>query len=844
MRPRRPRVGERPRRTLVSVPRSAASTRLGYALLASGLTGLLLAVAALPVVGGLGLTAKAAAEEFLVLPDELTTSPLAQRTRILAADGTTELAVLYRENRVNAALLDIPELTRKAVIATEDARFYAHNGIDYKGTLRAAVENAQAGGVSQGGSTLTQQYVKNALLQAARGSKEDQAAARELTLDRKLKEARYALAIEKELTKDQILERYLNIAYYGNGVYGMGTAASFYFGKPVQELTLSEGALLAGIVQSPSRFDPVKAMKDPEAMATLMARRDTVLTRMRDVGFITDAQKTEAGAERGLPDRPLFRIQPVVSGCENPEVTAPFFCDYVRRALEDTDLGKALGNTREERQDKLLAGGLTIITTLDPAIQSAAQKAAEEAVPVDDPFGAGAAVDVVEPGTGRVKAMALNRRYSEQDLPGHSKVNLALGGSSGFQGGSTFKAFVLAEALKQGIPLSYSLYAPQQYTSKVFKDYTPEGIEPYTVNNAGDSESGRFSLVTGTHDSVNTYFIQLEERTGVEPAAALAESLGVKQFKGGVPSEPLLRGGAFVLGANEVSPLSMAAAYATFAARGLYCPPTPVSRVLDARGAEIELGEQRCSQVLEQPVADTVNSVLTGVIDGDTRGRTGRGASIGRPAAGKTGTTNGSKAAWFIGYTPQLATAVWLGDPGAPGRDVKDMRQVRINGRYYPQVYGGTIPATIWQRTMSAALQGAPVIAFENPDKDATNGKKVEVPDVRGLPLDEAESTLVSAGFAVRNGGRVSAAPVPAGAAASTSPSAGSDLTVGATVTLFTSTGRRPAASSAPSPPKQSARPRRSRPSRPSEPSAPSAPSEPKPDGGGNPNGNPPGNPG
>nr|MDQ3612015.1 transglycosylase domain-containing protein [Actinomycetota bacterium] len=251
--------------------RRAAPVRLGYALIASVVAGLVLAAVALPVVGGLGLTAKAGAEEFLVLPAELTIPPLAQRTRILAADGKTVLAVLYRQNRVNAPLQDVPELARKAVIATEDARFYAHNGIDYKGTLRAAVENAQAGGVSQGGSTLTQQYVKNALLQAARGSKEDQDKARELTLDRKLKEARYALAIEKELTKDQILERYLNIAYYGNGVYGMATAASFYFNKPIQQLTLAEGALLAGLVQTPSRFDPVKAMSDPVVMETVLA---------------------------------------------------------------------------------------------------------------------------------------------------------------------------------------------------------------------------------------------------------------------------------------------------------------------------------------------------------------------------------------------------------------------------------------------------------------------------------------------------------------------------------------------------------------------------------------------
>jgi hypothetical protein len=237
-------------------------------------------------------------------PAELKTTPLAQRSRVLAADGTL-IAVLYRENRVVAPLADIPEMARKAVIATEDARFYAHNGVDYKGTLRAAIENSQAGQVTQGGSTLTQQYVKNALVQAA-STKAGQQAAREDTVERKLKEVRYALAIEQELSKDEILERYLNIAYYGNGVYGMGTAAAFYFAKPVKDLTLEEGALLAGMVQRPGRFDPVKALADPAVMERLIDRRNLVLRRMEAVGFIDAAQlaaSTAGGARLQHPAR-------------------------------------------------------------------------------------------------------------------------------------------------------------------------------------------------------------------------------------------------------------------------------------------------------------------------------------------------------------------------------------------------------------------------------------------------------------------------------------------------------------------------------------------------------------
>jgi membrane peptidoglycan carboxypeptidase len=745
---------------------------VGKALLTSALVGLLVAALALPVVGGVGLVAKSQADEFLVLPAELETPPLAQRSRILAADGSL-IASLYTENRVVVPLTDVPEITRKAVLAIEDSRFYAHNGVDIKGTLRAAVANAQADAVTQGGSTLTQQYVKNALIQAAT-TKEEQVAAREATIDRKIREARYALALERQLTKDQILERYLNIAYYGNGVYGIGTAANYYFGKPVQDLTVGESALLAGIVQSPGRFDPVKNLD------ATVGRRNTVLTRMAEVGFLTEAERVRATEEV-----PTLQLSPVGAGCEDPSVWAPFFCDYVRRVLEDDELGAVLGRTREERQQRLLAGGLTITTTLDPTLQAAAQQAADRSIPRDDRSQVATAVNMVEPGTGAVKAMAVNRTFGEEG-PGFTKVNLAIGGSSGFQAGSTFKPFVLARALQMGIPLSLSIRAPQTYSSKVFTDYKDGRKVPYKLSNAGDSQSGTYNLESGTHGSVNTFYVQLQERTGVERPAALAESLGVKQFQDGRAQAPLLRGGAFTLGANEVSPLAMAGAYATFAARGLYCPPNPVLEVRDAAGNQIGLPAAPCTQALEREVADTVNQVLRGVIDGPSRGRTGKGASIGRPAAGKTGSTNGSKAAWFVGYTPQLATSVWVGKPVPV-----DLKRIRIGGRYYPQVYGGTLPASIWQRAMREAVRGTPVESFARP---TSRDNRIAVPDVRGLPEDEAVAVLREAGFDVRSGGALPTEGLPAGAAAYTSPSAGSPLDPGETLTLYLSNGQAPAA--------------------------------------------------
>ena len=371
-------------------------------------------------------------------------------------------------------------------------------------------------------------------------------------------------------------------------------------------------------------------------------------------------------------------------------------------------------------------------------VQKAAQTAADERNPREDPYQAATAINSVEPGTGDIKAMAVNRWFSEQKKPGHTKVNLAIGGSSGMQAGSTFKPFVLAAALQQGIPLSLSMYAPNRYCSDEFPDYGPDGPIPWCPKNAGDSVrgGGTYDLRTGTWNSVNTFYVQLEERTGVERPAALAEAMGVRQFQDGSPSAPLHRGGSFVLGTNEVSPLAMSAAYATFAAHGTYCPPRAVLEVKDARGTALPLPEQPCREVLRPDVADTVAAVLRGVVDGPLPGRTGQAASIGRPAAGKTGSTNGSKAAWFTGFTPQLAASVWVGTPVPT-----ELKNVTIAGRYYPQVYGGSLPAPIWAEAMRAALEGVPV---------------VDLPPLAALP-----ESVVS-GAPPPAGGGAPAAPAPA----------------------------------------------------------------------------------
>lgn len=758
---------------------SSALSRLSLTLLLSALAGLLLAGLAFPVLGSAALAAKDGSDTFLELPADLTATQPPTRTRILAADGSL-LATMYLENRVNVPLSNVPKHVQHAVVAIEDSRFYQHHGVDFKGTLRAAVHNSASGAV-QGGSTITQQYVKNALLASA-SDKEQQRAATERSVTRKLREARYALALEKKLTKDQILQRYLNIAYFGNGAYGIGAAAQYYFGKKVQNLTIAQGAMLAGMVQNPSKFDPTDSEKAPY----VKQRRNLVMKRMADLGYIS--QTTYRQGSR-LPL--AINVHPVGNGCGDKAVgSAAFFCDYVRQELENTDVGRALGATREARQRRMLSG-LTIQTTFDPSIQKAAQAALDDRTPRDDPSNVHSVADVVEPGTGAIKAMAVNQTYGEGK--GETKVNYAVGGSYGFQAGSTFKTFVLAAALQQGIPLNLTLYAPQKYTSKVFPDYTPDGIKPYTVGNAGDSESGNYDLRQATWDSVNTYYVQLLERTGVDQPAAIAERLGVRRVRDpdNKTDAPLERSGSFVLGSSEVSPLAMAGAYAALAAHGMFCRPQAVTGVQDSHGTNLEIPAPSCERALEPAVADTVTSVLRGVIDGPAPNRTGIDASIGRPAAGKTGTTNDSKAAWFVGYTPDLATAVWVGKPDPTTGAPQSMKYLTVGGRYYQQVYGGTIPAAIWRETMRAVLDGQPVQDFTAPDPATVQGQSTAVPDLRGETLANAEQILRAAGFVPVEGGFRNADYVPTGTVAFTVPGRGAKATPGETVTVFQANGNK-----------------------------------------------------
>src|SRR4051812_8842492 len=407
-----------------------ALTRL---LVFSAVAGLVLAGVLLPLIGGAGLFARNATVSFNNLPADLKAPPPPERSRLLAADGST-LAEFFTQDRVNVPLADVAPIMQKAMIAIEDIRFFNHGAVDLQGTMRAALTNLGKGQTTQGGSTLTQQYVKNVLVAAG-----DKHATTD-SLARKVREARYAIALERKLTKQQILERYLNIVYFGEGAYGVESAAHRYFGITAAKLTLAQSALLAGLVQSPSDYDPVR----DEAAAT--ARRNEVLDRMQAAGFITAADHQAASAA------PLgVALREPTFGCETS--SAPFFCDWVHQLIL---ADKRFGPDVAAREKTLMTGGLTIRTTLRPSVQRAAQHAVDSVVPAGGRVAT--AVAVVQPGTGAVLGMAVDRRYGSHH--GQTRLNFAAGGQSGFQAGSTFQLFTPAPAGGDGPPPSPPLPSP------------------------------------------------------------------------------------------------------------------------------------------------------------------------------------------------------------------------------------------------------------------------------------------------------------------------------------------------------------------------------------------------
>ncbi|MFH8657243.1 transglycosylase domain-containing protein [Streptomyces afghaniensis] len=674
-------------------PTQQAAKFLGVSVLA----GAVLAGIALPAVGALGLAAKGSVESFDELPANMKTPPLSQRTTILDADGG-QIATVYSRDRTVVPLKDVSPYMQKAIVAIEDSRFYQHGAVDLKGVLRALNKNARSGEVAQGASTLTQQYVKNVFVEEAGDDPTKVAQATQQTIGRKIRELKYAIQVEEELGKKKILENYLNITFFGQQAYGIEAAAQRYFSKSAKDLNVQEAALLAGIVQSPSRYDPV----NDEAEAT--KRRNTVLRRMADVGDISRAQAAEAmKAPLGL------KVSKPKNGCITAVKGAGFFCDYVREVfLNDPVFGK----TKEARAKVWNQGGLTIRTTLDPQAQESAQRSIKDHVYTSDDVAT--AATLVEPGTGKIVAMGQSRPYGVDTKKGQTTLNLSvnddMGGGVGYQPGSTFKPIVAAAALEDGMPANKVYPSPYEmpYPSPVAacngRTWKNDPASPAEVANENRSEVGPYDMKEATAKSVNTYYVQMISDIGICPVTKMAKKMGVERADGDkMPQVP-----SIALGTQEMSPLTMANAYATFASRGMYCTPVAIESISQRVGdstKSLAVPKSTCSRAMSEKTADTINTLLRGVVEDGTGKKAGLGS---RPSAGKTGTTDERYAAWFVGYTPNLAGAVWVGDPAHK----RKMVGITIGGVPHDKVFGGEVPGPIWGDMMTGALEGKPVENF------------------------------------------------------------------------------------------------------------------------------------
>jgi penicillin-binding protein 1A len=632
---------------------------------------------------------------------------------------------------------------RDAVVAIEDSRFFDHEGVDPRGILRALTRDVGSGSADEGGSTITQQYVRAVMLD---GDK---------SIDRKLREAVRAVQVERKYTKQQILERYLNTVYFGNGAYGVEAAAQLYFAKPAKDLDLAQSALLAGLIQSPNRTDPYR---EP---AAAQRRRDVVLDRMVDVG------RADAAAVAAAKASPLG-----VGGKPPPDRSAAgHFVQQVKDFVTNTP---AFGPDHAARERLLFTGGLRIQTTLDPHLQQLAEQAVTQVLP-DPATDPEAALVSIDPTTGHVLAYVGGRDFfGSSPSAQFDLAQNALGRSSG----SAFKPFVLAAALDADIPLSRVYDAPSQLTIPV-----PGQDAPWEVHNFEESGGGAMNLTEATVESVNTVYAQLIMDVGPDAAVATANRLGIRSKLQANP--------AAVLGTNGVTALDMASAYSSFAGDGLHPDPVIVTRVTTRRGKVLYEAPAARHRVLSPLTSREVTDVLQQVV---TRG-TGVNARIGRQVAGKTGTAEDYSDAWFTGYTPEMSTAVWVGFPDRTRSMTPPTTRITVTG--------GTWPAEIWQLYQGAALAGTPASAFPSVEdaraaadagaegSTTTTRAAPRLPSVVGMREADARRILASVGANVETAVQ-SSRDYPPGVVLAQSPAAGRPLHDELTVTITLAVAPRP----------------------------------------------------
>jgi membrane peptidoglycan carboxypeptidase len=690
----------------------------------SVLAGLIVSGIAAPLVSLAGIATRDAAQTF----DGLQVPALGQlpsRSEILDSHGN--LIAYYYPNYIYRVPLEYQQISpdmRNAVVAIEDSRYYQHGAIDLRGTLRAIATDLMGGQV-QGGSTIAEQYVKNALILTAGSNQQRQAAVAE-DAARKILELRIAAAVEHQLTRNQLLAAYLNVAYFENEAYGVQVAAERYFSTTAARLTLTQSALLAGMVQNPALFDP---LTDPRAA---MARRNVVLARMAQLGYISNA--TSAAAQKA-PLGLHYSHSSMQQGCYSASAsTAAWFCDYVLAELRTNP------SYRQAYAELNTIGGLTIDTTMNQQDQQAAQGAVNYMLPAPpsgfNPGHNAAAEALIQPGTGRILAIAVDRPYGISSDKNQDSIDYAVqtaqNGGAGVQTGSSAKLFTLITALNHGIPFGFTMHVTSPNVIAPYYDCQGQEDGPFPVSNAEGAGKGTYSLYTGTTQSINVFFAELERRVGLCDVVRTAVSMGLTRADGssllkpdGKPGTPGYQPPAdelpsFTLGSVNVAPLSMADAYATVAAGGIYCRPTAISQIVASNGSHLPVQAPGCHRVISAEVADAATYILRGVLtSGTARGDGVIRNGVDIPQAGKTGTANSFQFAAFGGYTPRLAGYVSMFNPTDPITHPmvgsSSCYRDSAGGLDCPGSVFGANAGQIWQLTFENADLGSGVASFTAP---------------------------------------------------------------------------------------------------------------------------------
>ncbi len=762
-------------------------------VLVSILSGVLVAGLMVPAVGMAADAGRTAISGVNDLPTELGAPPQWERSRLLDGDGKV-LAYFYDQNRVYVDLTKISDIMKKAQVGIEDHRFYEHGAMDLTGTLRALVSTTQ--GNTQGGSSLTQQYVRMVLVEKAEASNDEAAvlAAKENTIARKIRELRYAIAVEKQNSKDQILEFYLNMAYYGDGAYGVEAAARHYFGISAAKLDLAQAAMLAGLVRNPNATNPAKS----ETVA--IGRRNDVLDRLAELKIVT---KEEAAAAKATGfDR--SKITSARTGCANSEF--PFVCQYALNTL--VNKATTLGATKEERLQRVYRDGLTIKTQVDPKAQRSAEAKMRKMISGKDPVTS--VIVMLEPKTGLIVAMAQNRQEMGTKA-GQTYYNDAvekdMGGGSGVQGGSTFKMFVAAAALENGFGAGTSFTVPYEkdWKGETFRNCTGPFIQGGKWAVTGTrSEVGTFDMWRGTAMSVNNYFAALEQTVGMCPVVKMAVRLGLKSAIGEDIVKTYQWRPAFTLGSVEVTPLSLVSAYATMANRGVRCDPVVLKSITSSDGTSIPVPSANCTRVVDAAYADAINKIFQGPI---YRGTLTSAQIPGYRLAGKTGTVPDNKAAWAIAYTPDLAAGAMISVDNSPKKKIKkfwkahrgNLRGVKLpaSGTWLSG-YGSDAGRKLLRPAMAAALADIKDhTQFTEPTAAALAGDSVSVPSCSGLGATACKNKLIAAGFAAYTK-RVYSDTVPSGSLIGLSTAG--QAPKGSSITVLVSKGPKPADDGPPDP--------------------------------------------